>query len=1289
MKMRHFTICLSFFTLFLGFHTSNVNAQQNLVKKVELNWRSNGISHESYSGNKYSIPYFEDALISSKSGQPLPLYSFSFPMEENASLDVSITDEAYEVGSFVNDGEALDAEISIETNVSKDRNKHVGYVSFVPMLKAGGQQKRLVQFTLNIRTKNTPVASTKRGPPNTFNSVLEDGDIIKVAVFEEGMHKITYDFLNANFEANIDNVDPRNIQVFGNGGGMLPQFVGEDRYDDLVENPIEIVGGDDGSFDQGDFILFYATGASVIKTNSAQTRLEKPMNVFDNQNHYFIKVGNANGNRIQAVNSISSTNYNTSSFSDIVQLEEDKFNIIHDFALGQGSGNQWFWDKFEVLRDKNYNFSFPNVIPGQAKLNMVFAGRSENPSFYNVTIAGQNFTSQEVRRVNTGDIETQHARNVRLNTDFNISEDNNTLQFSYPANGASSTGWLDYIELNARRSLQLVNGELIFRDLESIGQGSTTFNLSNVNDDVVVWDVTRIEETREITPNRSGQNLSFGAVTDELKTFIAFDKNNVNREVEFVSPVENQNIHGIESTDMVIIYHKDFLTQVERLAEHRRQHSGLTVEIVEIESIMNEFASGNLDPTAIRDFAQMIFERDPNFRFLLLFGDGSFDPRNIYDDIQVKSDFIPVYEVDSLNLIFSYPSDDYYGLISEGEGASLIGGNDLAIGRIPVKNNAEAANIVNKIISYDTSPEHLGDWRNRLVFVADDEDTNAHIDDADGIARTVEEEHFEFNQNKIYIDAFKQVSTPGGEKYPDVIEELNASMFQGALTVNYLGHGGSKGWAQERILGLEDIAGWSNRTKLPLLVTATCSFSGYDDPAFVTAGERTFLNSNGGSIGLMTTTRAVFAGSNEKLTRAVFEEIFERDEQGRVSPIGEVIRRAKNSVSSGNVEENSRKFTLLGDPSMRLAVPLHQVHTSTINGQNANDTTQVTIKALERVTITGEIRDNNGNLLSNFNGKVFPIVYDKTIQIKTLRNDPGSLVRSFDSQQNIIFKGAATVSNGKFSFQFVVPRDINYALGEGKISYYATDEISQDATGAFSNFQVGGADQSAQQDDQGPVVEVFMDDESFVFGGTTDENPILLVKLSDDSGINVAGSSVGHDLTGILDEDTQNSYLLNDFYESELDDFTKGTVRFPLFDLEEGRHEIRVKAWDVANNSSEGFTEFVVSKTSALALQHVLNYPNPFTTNTNFLFEHNLEGQLVDVQIRIFTISGVLVKTITEENVLSEGNRVTGIQWDGLNDFGGQLARGIYLYKVKVAPSDSNLEIESAESEFEKLVILK
>ena len=1263
--------------------------QTNLQKEIKLQWRSNDLTHETYSGTKISIPFFENATITNQDEQPLPVFTHNFRLNDQAELAVRLSNEKFEYGDFITDKEKLNERIIIEKSVLKDRNQFIGHLSFIPIILENGKQKRLLSCTLNISTKPGKKVSNNRGPTNTYNSVLQDGEIIKIATTTAGIHKIDYNFLKENFELNIDNIDPRNIQLFGNGGGMLPQIVGEERADDLLENNIEIVGGDDGSFDSGDFILFYADGPSVVEANATNTKLIKEMNVYDTKNHYFIKIGDQIGKRIQIKNSISNTDYSSNSFDDLVQLEEDNYNIIHDFALGQGSGNQWFWDRFEVLREKNYNFSFPNVVAGTAKLKVVFAGRSDAHSRYNVTVAGQTFNSPQVRLVNTGDIETLHARNTRLNTVFNISNENNTLEFSYPENGASSVGWLDYIEINARRLLKMHGDEMIFRDLESIGKNSTTFNLSDANDDINIWDITSITGTVELETNRSGQSLSFGINTDELKTFIAFDKTRVSKEVEFVEKIANQNYHGIESAEMIIIYHREFLTQAERLADHRRTFSGLEIELVDVDLIMNEFSSGSLDPTAIRDFARMMFERDPNFKYLLLFGDGSFDARNIYDDIKTKSDFIPVFEADSLNLIFSYPSDDYFGLISDGEGSNLIGGMDLAVGRIPVKTNSEATAIVNKILNYETSADHLGDWRNRLVFLADDEDTNTHIDDADGIAITVEQEHFEFNQNKIYLDAYKQISTPGGEKYPDVVDALNTSIFKGALIVNYLGHGGSKGWAQERVLGLEDIARWSNRNKLPLLVTATCSFSGFDDPAFVTAGERTFLNPNGGSIGLMTTTRAVYAGANERLTRGVFEQIFERDQNNQVLPIGEIIRIAKNSVTGASDVENSRKFTLLGDPSMKLAIPFHEVHTTSINGMNPHDTTQVTIKALEKVTIEGDVRDHQGNLLSDFNGKVFPTIYDKKANIKTLKNDEGSIVKTFGLQQNIIFKGVATVANGKFKFSFVVPKDINYALGEGKISYYATDEISQDAAGAFSNFLVGGADPNAAQDDQGPTVEVFMDDESFVFGGTTDENPILIVKISDDNGINVAGSSVGHDLTGVLDEDTQNSYLLNDFYEAELDDFTKGTVRYPLFDLESGRHEIRVKAWDVANNSSEGFTEFIVAKTSSLALEHVLNYPNPFTSNTNFMFEHNLEGQLVDVQIRIFTISGVLVKTISEDNLLSNGNRISGIKWDGLDDFGGQLAKGIYLYKVKVALSDSTLEVDSAESEFEKLVILK
>ncbi|MDG2419775.1 MAG: type IX secretion system sortase PorU, partial [Saprospiraceae bacterium] len=477
---------------------------------------------------------------------------------------------------------------------------------------------------------------------------------------------------------------------------------------------------------------------------------------------------------------------------------------------------------------------------------------------------------------------------------------------------------------------------------------------------------------------------------------------------------------------------------------------------------------------------------------------------------------------------------------------------------------------------------------------------------------------------------------------------------------------------------------WENFNKLPLLVTATCSFTGYDEPNYVTAGEHSMINEKGGVIGLFTTVRAVYSSQNKQLTDAVFKNIFDR-ENGQTFTIGEVARMAKNDL--GNTQ-NKRKFALIGDPSQKLAIPKYNIVTTKINGSVIDTTSQDTIQALQRVTIEGQIEDFSGNLLSDFNGKVFPTIFDKPITVTTLNQDSGSPTYEFKLQKNVIFKGIASVTNGTFIFTFVVPKDINYAYDYGKISYYAHDGIATDASGYYDKIIIGGTDPNAIADDQPPLIEIYMNSEEFVFGGITDENPVLLAKLSDDNGINVVGNSIGHDLTGVLDQNTQNTYVLNDFYESELDDYTKGTVRYPLFNLEEGLHKIKVRAWDVSNNSAEGYTEFVVASSAEVALDHVLNYPNPFMDNTAFQFEHNLQNQIVDVQIRVFSVSGRLVKTI-DEQILTEGTRVTGIQWDGTDEYGDQLGRGVYLYKVKISGTGSTGDTINSESDFEKLVILK
>lgn len=1283
-KIYSLTLVLSLFLVTLA------HSQVKKSINVNLDWAEEGLSRYVSDGTTETVPYFKDANFSN-SESPLPQFHTSLGLKNNSKIEARITNVVYEAIDMDYDFSSIGQEnqILLNTYTTKARQKYIGHVEFTPIVYNGIGYEKVVSFDLEISASpkvNTPL----RLPPFKSNSILSDGDIYKLRITEGGVHVLTYDFLKSEVGLDVDNINPADIQIYSGGGGILPERNGDERVDDLNAVAMEVSGIQDGSFDNGDRIIFYAEGATVEKYSLSSKTISAPINVYDDFNFYYLKVGDVTQNIMQNVSSIQNTTGSTNEFDYFTKIEEDNINILHEYAFTQGSGSTWYMQKFDGLREQDYEINIPNVVPNSsATVQSAFAGRSDQSSYYEMIINGETFRSQTMSSVRTSDIESSHASRVLFSQDVSLSNDNNTVRIKYlgPA-GFASSGWLDFISVNARCNIVLEDNELVFRDFESLQNESTTFNLTSNASETKVWNITDPLNTQNIGLGASTGNISFGASTDRLQTFIAFDNSAVSRSPEFVEKIENQNLHSIENADMVIIYPKEFEEQANDLAAHRRSFSQLDVKTVLLDEILNEFSSGKNDPAAIRDFCRMIYSRDSDFRFVLLIGDGSFDHRGRYSDITIRSNFIPVYEEDSLNPIFAYPMDDFYGLLDEDEGDSVFGGLELAIGRLPVKTVSEAQLVVNKIKDYEASPESMGSWTNDITFVADDEDNNTHINDADGIAEMVRNTYGQYNINKLYADSYVQLSTPGGEKYPDMTEELNKVMFQGALLVNYLGHGGSKGWAQERFLDLTDIAGWTNRNKLPLMVTATCSFTGYDDPAFVTAGERCLLNNNGGVIGLMTTVRAVFASSNERLTRSVFDRVFIKQD-GKTPPFGDIMLDGKNA--EGNNNENTRKFALIGDPAMRIAIPLHKVQTLSINDNPIDTIVRDTMHALDRVKITGQVTSQSDELLTDFNGKVFVKIFDKVEDIPTLVNDPGargSLFRTFKSQKNLIFSGVASVTNGLFSIEFVVPKDINYEFGPGKISYYATDEESMDASGFFTGFIVGGANPDGVVDNEPPSVEVFMDNFNFVLGGTTTPDPVLLVRLSDNLGINVAGSSIGHDLTGTLDNNNTQSFALNDFYEAALDDFTSGTVRFPLFDLASGRHEIKVKAWDVANNSAEGFTEFIVAENQTLALEQVLNYPNPFTTNTEFMFEHNLPGQVLDIQVRIFTVSGKMVKSINTQSI-SDGNRVRNVTWDGKDDFGGDLARGVYLYKIKASPSENTANIEASESEFEKLVILK
>ncbi|MCB9294713.1 MAG: type IX secretion system sortase PorU [Lewinellaceae bacterium] len=1242
--------------------------------------------------------------VSSSQHPSLQFFVHRFPVAGYGRLRVVVADarfEPFEKGASPDD-EYLREQLQFETAVERSREGYFGKVAFAPIVRRGARFERLTDITLQVFLEPGPEPVAFRGP-TTEQSALSDGQIYKIAVRERGVHRLTYNFLRNELRIDIDNIDPRQIKLYGNGGGPLPFYIGEERIDDLAENAIQVVGGEDGSFGPADYILFYAEGPDKWRFNDNAGQFGLDKNVYDTRNFYFIKISPGNGLRIQDVAPPGNAAYTSTAFDDYARLEKESVNLFHEWVKAQGSGQNWFGDHFEVARQYTYNnaFSFPGLIASEpAVLRASMALRASVKSRFFIDINGQSLQSEEARSVTSvdggGDNTTVYAGQAVLNDTIQLNSPNVsfTVRYPYPQGVADfSEGWLDYVQLNVRRALRMEGTQMHFRDRRSLAHPATTFQLQNAGANIEVWDITNPLAPARPALARAGNQLSFAAATQTLREFIAFDANQEFPLPEAVGPIPNQNLHGISDVDMVILYYRDFEQEALRLAQHRASLNGLTIELVEIEQVYNEFSSGRKDPTAIRDFARLLYSRSPTFRYLLLFGDGSFDSRDLYG---LGGDFIPTYQKESFNPVEAYPTDDYYGLLTNDDPADPLKGIlNIAVGRLPVKTPEEAANAADKIIHYDSDEATMGDWRNRLVFVGDDNDTSPgnfdldHYEDADEIAEGLNDTLRYLNLEKIYLDAFPQESTPGGERIPQATEQLNRSVFQGALAVTYLGHGGSRGWAQERVLNISDALSWENFDNMPIFITATCSFTGYDDPAFVTAGEEVFLNPSGGAIALMTTVRAVYASSNKRMTRNALNYLFYRQD-GKVPTVGEAFQRGKNDVSGEFNINNARKFALIGDPSMPVAIPIHKVATTAIDGQLVDGAQYDTLRALQRVTIEGAVTSQDGQLLTGFNGVIYPTIYDKAQMVSTLGQGANKNY-NYRIQKNVLFRGRASVSGGRFQFSLVVPKDINYQFGPGKISYYAADgSVMQDAAGSYENIIIGGTDPNALADDQGPKVEVFMNTEDFVFGSITNPSPTLLVKLEDDNGINVVGNSIGHDLEGVLNDNTQNTYLLNDFYESELDDYTRGTVRYPLSKLPEGRHNIRVKAWDVANNSSEGYTEFVVAASEEVALERVLNYPNPFTDHTCFQFDHNLANQELDVLVQVYTISGRLVKTI-QATLFSDGalRRDDCIEWDGRDDYGDRLARGVYLYKVKVRANNTGNVVLSGESEFEKMVILK
>jgi hypothetical protein len=774
--------------------------------------------------------------------------------------------------------------------------------------------------------------------------------------------------------------------------------------------------------------------------------------------------------------------------------------------------------------------------------------------------------------------------------------------------------------------------------------------------------------------------------------------------------ITNQNIKGtvflndqgeFQDVDYIIVSPVNMLSEANRLAQINRNQYNLNVKVYSLDEIYTEFSTGNQDVGAIRNLVKYVYDNasapENRIKYVCLFGDGSFDYK---DRIRNNTNIVPSwYSYSSFNLTNSFVSDDFYGMMDENEGTMVNSDRlDIAVGRILADTPLRAKEMVDKIESYYIK-EAFGSWRNNFVVVSDDVDANWEgiiQGTTDNVGNLVTQNKPFMNVVKIHTDAFQQESSAGGNRYPAVNTEFINAIDNGALVVNYFGHGGEEGLAQERILSKPDVIGLRNVCKLNCFVTVTCEFTKFDNPFRETAGELTYWNKQAGAIGLITTTRQVFVTFGITFNNTLGEYLFSYSDNDGLEDfeypsMAEALRLTKNDPSIAGASQKRLVF-FIGDPAMKLRFAQPNIKLTTLNDVPIAQSTD-TLKALSYVKLAGEITDLSGNVLTNYNGTLSTAIYDKSVNRQTLANDGttlnGELIKlDFTTLGVIIFRGQASVTNGQFEFDFVVPKDIGIPVGFGKVSFYAQNEqLFQDQAGASVNtIRIGGINENATEDNIGPVITLYMNDENFVSGGITNESPTLLAKMEDENGINTA-SGIGHDIIAIIDGDETNPIVLNDYYQTEVDDYKKGVLSFPFRDLEPGLHTLTLKAWDVYNNSSISEIQFIVfDQDQELVINNVLNYPNPFVNYTEFWFNHN-SSEPLDVSIQVFTVSGKLVRTLngqTTGGIKTTSSLSKDIVWDGRDDFGEKIGKGVYVYKLTVYSNLLNKKVEKIE----KLVIL-
>lgn len=1085
----------------------------------------------------------------------------------------------------------------------------------------------------------------------------------------EGMYKISGATLRQVLQQkniNLSSVDPSTIQIFNNGGRELSHDVVTAKNDTLVENAILVVGGQDGSLNDSDYILFYARSLEGEEFVENRNRFKHYIHPYSYKNVYWLTFNAQRGKRMPSVASLPTDGLTPQPhFRDLVWLEEEKFNIYN-------SGTIWLGR--ELTNQSNtysVTFDLPDAVPQeQAEFRFSLASLTSGRHYFSMYANGNSIGQYD----QSGGTYSYNLNETSFVESGVLLPGENTVTINFNVGSDAAFSYVDYIELEYRRKFQARNDKLIFN--APLQNAPARYQINGFSrNDVRVFDVTDFANVRAIQAPASNGTADFADNANMLfaKRYIAATPaayNDIKAEAftsESIAGLRSQTLN----VDYIIITHDDFYQQalqLESLRENWSPKDRLETHVVNYSDVIKEFGWGIEDPAALRNFLAWAQDNWGSPEYVLLIGDGHFDYKNIRKQ-NVPNLIIP-YETEGAYENYTRVTDDWF-VYTEGNDAGM----QMAIGRLIVQSVDEAQNLINKIIQYETQPEY-GEWLKTVTIVADDEYTNntsweiLHTDQAEKLAEQYVPDLL--NVNKIYLIDYPEVKTASitGREKPaatlDLLEQIN----RGSLIINYIGHGNDELWAHEKVLDhTRDFEKFENGRRTAMWVAATCEFAHWDQPVDQSFAERILNAQNRGAVAMVSSARLAYADDNAAFNYLLYQHLFDGyEETGLTARVGDAVMLGKQIKTN---RRNNEKYALFGDPAMRLCAPRYRAMIDDINPDS--------IQALSKMQINGFIQDQNQRL-SDYNGKILVRVLD-TRKAYVYESPSGVSSRTLFTEGNNIFRGIAKIENGGFNVQFIVPKDISYGGTDGRISLYFWNDNSS-GTGIEKGLGVGGTAVDLV-DNQGPTLQAYFGDPSFVPGDYVSTRPTLHVEISDSlSGVNTAGD-IGHQILLTIDEDFANSKDITEFFTYNEGSYTTGKLSYTILDMPIGEHTLQVKAWDNSNNSSIIETHFVVIDDSELSVRNALNYPNPMEDESTFRYELSQDAQ---VSIKIYTVAGRLIKKF-EPMPGRVGYNIFPQSWDGRDENGDPVANGVYLYKIS-AKSYTESETLTAEV-VEKLIVAR